>query len=372
MISMSHLDISVTTDQQHPSWSAHEITLTALNTALISFKVPWPFLAKGIELSYHHAADKKVVTLTLKKSLHDPWPLEFGGRSKMDVDRLKHWKNLASNGDLNMHVEAQFDCMSLHLDKRISAKSSTSPLLDDVREIVRALFYSHYHNSYLLFAIHDKDKVAFHLRVQPPVRFTPQGSPLLLVSVIDHQLAEQLIADGKLDAEQNDSDFYRIITERVSREVCTIRASTTKEIDLFRYSLRLNSTKMRRSVWQSKHIPRGEDSPWMTTFVSPLYTESIEDSCRRLKEMKNTTEGCGAIHGEGCSGPIDINPNCCASFLCHNCGVKKVVLKKCQGCLTVFYCSVACQKKGWLEHKDFCSFAKQFFVPMMRRGNFPF
>ena len=75
--------------------------------------------------------------------------------------------------------------------------------------------------SFFLFAIYDHlDEPVFHIRVQPPIRFTPQGSPLLLMSVIDHQLAKQLIAEGKLDEELNQSEFHRIITQGVSREVC--------------------------------------------------------------------------------------------------------------------------------------------------------
>ena len=365
-----YLDIVITTDQQHPSWSAHQITLTAPLSDSLSFQVPWPFLVKDIKISYHPVVKKgKCVILVLRKNLHDPWPVEFGGRSKWDVDRLKHWKNLASNGDINMHIEAQFNCDSLKLDRRISAKSSFTPMLDQVREIVRAIFYSHVHRLFYLFAIYDKEMLMFHLRVQPPVRFTPQGSPLLLVSVIDHKLEQQLIADGKLNAEENQFEFHRLITERVSREVCAIRASCPEEVDLFRYSLRLNSTRMRRGVWTSKNLPRGENSPWMPTFVSPLYTESIEDACDRLKEVKNSLDGCGAIHGN-CSGPTDMNPDCsCASFLCYTCGVKKIKLKKCMRCRTVFYCSVACQKKNWIDHKDECSFMKD--MENMRRNFAP-
>ena len=37
-------------------------------------------------------------------------------------------------------------------------------------------------------------------------------------------------------------------------KVNAIRANLTEEVDLLRYVLRLNSTKMRRGAWQSKSI----------------------------------------------------------------------------------------------------------------------
>ena len=168
-----------------------------------------------------------------------------------------------------------------------------SPLLK-TREIIKAIFNSYQENSYLLFAIYDqlyekdpapksKNKKVnnssafpiFHLRVRPPIRFSPDGSPLLLVSVIDHQLAQKLVDKGKLDPEENQADFHRIITEGVSREMCTVYAASSEEVNLLRFSLRFNSTRMRRGAWQSKNLPRSENSPWMATFLSPLYLERI-------------------------------------------------------------------------------------------------
>lgn len=59
--------------------------------------------------------------------------------------------------------------------------------------------------------VHDKQSFSvspiFHFRFNPPIQFSPDGSPLLIVSVIDHQLARQLIAEEKLENEQNQSNF---------------------------------------------------------------------------------------------------------------------------------------------------------------------
>ena len=206
-----------------------------------------------------------------------------------------------------------------------------------MREIVRAIFYGFCYNSFFLFSVYERQEteLAFQLRVRPPVLFTPKSAPLLLVSVIDHQLAQQLISRGKLDPEQCQSDLHRIITEGVSREVCTIRTSSAEEVQLSRFSLRLNSTKMQRGAWQSKNIPRGDDSPWMSTYVTPLYAEDISNGCGRWDRVIQEISG-----GRCCCPPSD--KMYCPS--CASCHVKKVDLKFCCEC-NVFTCSFHAIKK---------------------------
>ena len=121
----------------------------------------------------------------------------------------------------------------------------------------------------------------------------------------------------------------------VSREGCTIRTSSAEEVQLSRFSLRLNSTKMRRGAWQSKNIPRGDDSPWMSTYVMPLYAEDISNGCGRWDRVIQEISG-----GRCCCPPSDkmYRPSCAS---CH---VKKVDLKFCCEC-NVFTCSFSCHQK---------------------------
>ena len=42
----------------------------------------------------------KLLKLSLKKSLTEPWPYEYGGRSKWDPDRLIRWKVIDGNGSI--------------------------------------------------------------------------------------------------------------------------------------------------------------------------------------------------------------------------------------------------------------------------------
>ena len=353
-------DVIVTTDRENPSWSAHQVTLTLPDVTPLILEVPWPFLSNEIQISLHKnkKGKKNRIRLILKKSLHDPWPKEFGGRSKWDINCFRPWREIEEHGTLEMHLEAQFQCDHLVLEKSLFKKKEVSAL-DEVREIVRAIFYGHHRNLFFLFAIYDHlnpDEPVMHLKIQPPVRFFPQGSPLLLISVIDHQLAKKLIEQGKLGFEQNQDDFHRIVTERVSREVCTIRLSSTGELNVLRYALRVNSTRMRRSAWQSKNLPRYEDNPWIPTFISPLYFDNTLGFCDTVlsevlgNKMVVPKEGKAQISLRYRSETFDFAP----FLICASCYVKKIEMKKCGRCKKISYCSNACQKTGWITHRDLC------------------
>ena len=89
--------------------------------------VPWPFLSEEVDISLrkkNKKKKKKFIRLILKKSLDEPFPADFGGRSKWDLNLLKPWKEI---------------------------ESSNPSTLDEVREIVRAIFNGYYFNSFFFF-----------------------------------------------------------------------------------------------------------------------------------------------------------------------------------------------------------------------------
>ena len=344
----------MSTDRQFPSFSAHQVTLTVASLEPLILQVPWPFLSDEIVISLLKKKKKKCIHLILKKSLNDPFPCEFGGRSKWDLNLLKPWQDIKGHGSLKMHIEAQFHCDHLSTEK-FGFKSSSMPLLDEVREIVRAIFYGNSHNSFFLFSVSLSEDPILYLRVQPIVRFSPHGSPLIIVSVLDYQLALLLMAKGALEPEQYLSDYHRIFTEGVCRPVCNISASSAQEVDLFRYALRVNSTRMRRSVWQSRNLPRGENSPWMATFLSPLYTENTAFHCKEITDKLRPSLRCNEI---SLKDVIRESPPYVKFSLltqCASCFAKKIKLNKCSRCKNIAYCSTSCQKADWPKHRRDCS-----------------
>ena len=165
---------------------------------------------------------------------------------------------------------------------------------------------------------------------------------------------------GALDPAQYQVDFHRICTQGVSRPVCTIRASSFQEVELLRYAFRVNSTKMRRSVWQSKNVPRGEISPWMATFIAPLSTEEPDFLCNTISDeirkfLLKSDHNCDKVSRDSI---LDLNDSYVKSSpldMCATCFVKKIKLKNCSRCKKISYCSLVCQKTHWNKHRFYCT-----------------
>jgi hypothetical protein len=108
----------------------------------------------------------------------------------------------------------------------------------------------------------------------------------------------------------------------------------------------MNSTKMKPSLWQEENVPLGKFSPFLASFIAPLYLdnqyheseeeiETTKDKIRSLKKDHNIPQG---------------DPNVCARCLKSS----SVKLKRCSRCKSVSYCTVECQKADWSKHKTYC------------------
>ena len=303
----------------------------------------------------------KFVHLTLKKSLSDLWPVEFDiNRRKWDVESLSLFKNCNRNGVLDDHVAAQFGCAPLvaQLIPRKTVDDNISPL-EDLRRIVKSIFStSKISMDVMVIYSPDSPLPVFHLLVHLPIRFPPQDYPLLLVSVFDFQIMKQLAEQDNSEAEQLQLDYECIIKPEF--DVHEIEAHSTETIPLLRYLLRLNSTKIKPSTWQLENLRLRKNSPWMCSFISPLYAEHLVNCCD-LFWMKMNDIQQKSMQKQLPSVPItdqlpeemeekETNSRPC----CTSCSVENVNLRFCALCKVTGYCSAECQRKDWNRHKPQC------------------
>jgi hypothetical protein len=233
---------------------------------------PHPILVDGINATLHRTT--RSIKLVLKKALWEPWPCEFEvDHCKLNADCLKPWE--------------KDKCLLLtHLLGSVARVYSTNPqilALKKVREIVAKLFVESFVNGHEYVRIQREGSTGsldWYIRIHSPHRVTPLSAPLLIISAVDKRLTEKLVQQGKLEKSRADKDLLRIWESPRCKtkgngkgNPLTILIDNAEEAQLLRFVLRLNSTKITPSAWQRKNLPLGENSPWLATFITPLYQE---------------------------------------------------------------------------------------------------
>ena len=198
---------------------------------------------------------------------------------------------------------------------------------------MRAIFYGNSNNSFFLFALYLSDDPVLYLKVQPIVRFSPHGSPLIIVSVLDYQLALLLMASKANWIRRSVTPTFIVFSRRASRDKSVTFEHHQLKKWICLYVHRVNSTRMRRSVWESKNLPRGEKNPWMATFLSPLYTENTFSDCTKISNnvyrflhRKETSPR--DITGDSATFILSAS-KFSSLFQCSACSIKKINLNKC-------------------------------------------
>ena len=262
----------MTTNQQKPCESAHEITLKlggSDNIKSLTLSFPYPFAVDKIHASLHRK--DRLIGLKLKKALQEPWPYEFRVKSKLDADDFQPWKEIKGLRSLEFHLKSQINFF------KHPSETETSPI-ERVRKMISAIFLSCLDNGgdFVLRIQLKKTKEVPDLmliRVHQPLLTSPVGSPTLILTVVDFQFAE---TRKEFDSLTSEKDFKRIFPyyKENNTKYDIALQNTLEEAQLIRYVLRVNSTKMMPSTWQKQNIPSVENSPWLATFVSPLYLDS--------------------------------------------------------------------------------------------------
>lgn len=289
---------------------------------------PYPVLVEDFGLRRWDRSFQVV----LKKSLYEPWPCHFKEPSKWNVAQYPVWKEPRANQySIKSHV-AGFD---------VQPNQPTS--LNDVRSMIVNIFLRTM-EGFEFFTI-NSDPCMWHLRIHAPILTTPSGCPLLLITAFDHRLSQKLSAEGSLSSKQVDDDFKRIFdTEKLPS---TLSASREETCDLFRYVLRLNSTKMIPTLWQVDNVLLDKKSPYLATFLTMLYLDK-----EPYEDDKNVVEDAtsAGLRNQSFEDP-SFKPSGCST--CHK--GDPLNLKLCSRCKMTYYCSVQCQRADWQQHKLLCT-----------------
>lgn len=312
-------------DDTYPAESAHSLALSApgINGTLI-IQVPWPFTILGSTRNFDTSK------LIMDKIRLEPWPHEFRGRSKWDIDRLERWDDVTRplGHNLSNHLSAQW-----YFVEDGSNPYNRTPIspLEEIRQVIGAVFSQVFHHQDLWFSVSKRTDTKpsnnFLLRAHLPMRVSPTRVPLLLVSVMDRKM-DGVVPDidkpGKF--KEMDLDFKKVLNYGVGDSFINLIFDTDEGIALFRYLLRVNSTKMRRTAWQSKRLPR--NSHWLPTFLSPVYPSDFKT------DFENPGNGFASS--------------------CLHCQSVKMEMKRCSRCKIALYCDTNCQKADWRRHKHIC------------------
>jgi hypothetical protein len=313
---------------------------------------PYPVLVESIEATLRRA--DRSIQVVLKKALNEPWPYDFNLKPKWDVDKFKLWADLKPNdtvSELYTHVAVQkgFQRLENYLGMDVFGNSTHLPEvrlllpMEIAHNTIGTILMQVQTEGCEFFAIlkapgqalssTTNEKPLFFIRAHPPILSSPFNGPMILLSVLDCRLSEKLVKKGHLKAKNAKEDFERIFHPRNKKTTpMTLWTNIEESTSLLRYVFRLNSTKMKPSSWQEENLPLGKCSPYLATFLSPLYIAYVP-----AKGLDSSNQGS-------------------EQFSCAGCGNKSsIAMKRCSRCKTMTYCSTECQKADWKKHKLVCS-----------------
>ena len=315
-------------DQRWPCQSSHRITVSLDGVQPLTITLPHPILPDTFKATLRR--NDRIVDLAVAKALYDLWPEDvIRDQFRWNADKLEPWTNRRS---MLLHLQSQFrmDYLNNFLGPNGTRGKDA---LTRIREFISAIFSFVTDEDQHLFAFQangQTDEVEWYVRAHPPVRISPRGSPILLLSVLEESQIKR--PESKLKGRSPVvTDFEKVFMARdlpIQKEITNFALETGEEIRLFRHILRYNSTKIQPTAWQKENLSQGESSPWLATFIRPLYLDGL------LNDR------------DARSGNV-----CCAK--CRK--SSGVEMKRCGRCRKVSYCSVECQRSDWAKHKPSCS-----------------
>ncbi len=226
--------MKISTNEQAPCESCHEITVSLTQPSEIkhlSLTFPFPILAKNVQATLH--PKRRHVDLLLKKSLLEPWPCEFHSKKfKWIIGDLVPWKNkplTPEDGFKNLedHLSSQFVSKDMSFARFLDSNCSA---LDNLRIKLEVLMTSDAE-----FASYGRNDDRYLLKLHRPLLTSPTGTPILLITAL-HVLKEQETDQCKI--------VEKVFPLGTPKDIkMEMDAETDEEFQLFRFLLRLNSTR---------------------------------------------------------------------------------------------------------------------------------
>ena len=352
--------------QHNTGESSHELTFALLKPRKMKpFTVTFPYPIMNDErgdhliFSFEQRAGLQSIdfsgSLGFKKATREPRPCEFRkDRPKWSQTSLKPWDEKGGLNSPKFHLDIQF------VSLRHQQSLALSPL-DQVRRIVSFIFtnagtFSTDH--IVVINSHEPTTLipsnlypVWYLRVHPPILTSPTGIPMVILSAVDMYLCYNLTCKNQMNQLKKEETLNRLIFEKSGEHgENSIEIGTTftrEEMEMFRYVLRLNSTKIEPNNRQKNNLPLNEkNSVWLATFVSPLYLDSktgndVAHTPQNLSQKPYKKKDVGE--------KIKIDSSC-AMYQKNTQN-----LKRCSRCGTIYYCSVNCQRADWAKHKTNCT-----------------
>ena len=341
------LALAVTTDiprgGEIPSRRIIVSFMDGSSSSPLSVTLPYPFfLDSQFTLTPCPKGDGKIFQLVAYKALTHVWPEDvIDERFRWNVDKMPPWKDLVG---LTHQISSQFSVKDMQNGPPFDDGDLTCIRfkLDEIFEHVakkgHECFQMRILEPYCGCGDCKKGEICegsthWLFRAHPPVRISPQGTPILALTAFNLRLAEHLQKKGKLDRRQTAQKCAQVFGPLAALKTIQLCPSF-EEGQLLRFILQVNSNKMQPLPWQKENVPltlEGETSPWLATFVRPLYRDAKYD--------------------QGVFYPDIVDVQRCAK--CKQDASYDVQI--CGRCKTTTYCSKECQRADATKHKSSCS-----------------
>ncbi len=228
------IGLKISTNEKAPCESCHDVTVSLTQPSEIqplSLTFPFPILAKNVQATLHPKS--RHVDLLLKKSLLEPWPCEFHSKkSKWIIGDLVPWKNKPLNSEerfknLEHHLSSQFVLKHSSFARLRDSKRSA---LDNLRLNLVALM-----SGKAEFVSYGRNDDRYLLKLHRPLLTSPTGAPILLITAL-HVPKEKETDQRKI--------FEKVFPLGTPKDIkMEMDAESEEEFQLFRFLLRLNSTR---------------------------------------------------------------------------------------------------------------------------------